>query len=201
MLIEEKGLRILTDPGVYSTDQDLVKGIDIVLITHEHPDHIHIDSLRKVLENNPEAIVISNSEVGKLLDDAEIEYELLEGGSTRNDDQVQVEAFDQQHATVYHSIPTVLNTGYFIANRLFYPGDAFIDPQKPVEILALPVAGPWLRISEAVDYALKIKPKKCFPVHEAILVEPGASHKIPSMILPPEGIDFSVLELGKEYEF
>src|SRR3989344_5644853 len=50
--IEENGVRILTDPGTYSTQQSEVKNIDFVLITHEHADHFHIDSLKALLKNN-----------------------------------------------------------------------------------------------------------------------------------------------------
>src|ERR1044072_7550990 len=66
--IEEKGLVILTDPGTYSSLQDEATGIDIVLITHEHADHLHIDSLQKVLTHNPGVRVVCNSAVAKLLD-------------------------------------------------------------------------------------------------------------------------------------
>ena len=70
-----------------------------------------------------------------------------------------------------------------------------------MEILALPVAGPWLKLSEAIDYAKEINPKVCFPVHESILKEPGATHRIPPMILEPLGIKFQVIEEGKSAEF
>src|SRR3990167_7420555 len=42
--IEEQETVILTDPGVFSTLQNEEQGIDIVLITHEHGDHLHIES-------------------------------------------------------------------------------------------------------------------------------------------------------------
>lgn len=64
LLIEENGVRILTDPGTYSTQQSEVKNIDFVLITHEHSDHFHIDSLKALLKNNPQAKVITNKSVG-----------------------------------------------------------------------------------------------------------------------------------------
>ncbi|MCX6731840.1 MAG: hypothetical protein NTX55_02540, partial [Candidatus Parcubacteria bacterium] len=90
---------------------------------------------------------------------------------------------------------------YFIANRLFYPGDAFTNPRKQVEILALPVAGPWTRLLDAIDYALEIKPKTCFPVHDGILKSPGTTNRIPPQVLGPKGIKFNILEIDKEYEF
>lgn len=54
---------------------------------------------------------------------------------------------------------------------------------------------------EAIDYALQIKPKVAFPVHEGGLKQPGSVHRIPPTILEPKGIKFQVLEDGKEYEF
>lgn len=35
------------------------------------------------------------------------------------------------------------------------------------DVLALPVAGPWCRLSDALHYAIKMKPRAAFPIHEA----------------------------------
>src|SRR3990167_6726087 len=67
LIIEEAGLRVMTDPGIYSTEQNNAKNIDVVLITHEHGDHLHMESLKTVLANNPKAKVITNNAVGKIL--------------------------------------------------------------------------------------------------------------------------------------
>lgn len=201
LLIEESGARILTDPGTHSTGQDNVKNIDIVLITHEHADHLHIDSLKTVLQNNPQAKIITNKGVGTLLEKEGIPFSVLEDGQSSTEKGVLIEGFGKDHALMHSSIPPIQNTGYFIANRLFYPGDAFTDPGKQVEILALPVAGPWMKLPEAIDYALELKPKTCFPVHDGILKSPGSTHRIPPQVLEPKGIKFTVLEIDKEYEF
>ncbi|MBY9021963.1 MAG: MBL fold metallo-hydrolase, partial [Candidatus Lokiarchaeota archaeon] len=55
-----------------------MKNIDLVIITHEHGDHIHIESLKEVVKNNPNAKIITNAGVGKLLDEVGIKYEVLE---------------------------------------------------------------------------------------------------------------------------
>src|SRR6185312_9669397 len=68
LVIETKGVRIMTDPGMFSTAQNEEKNIDIVAITHEHGDHFHIESLKAIIANNPAVTVITNSAVGKLLD-------------------------------------------------------------------------------------------------------------------------------------
>ncbi len=202
MLIEENGLRILTDPGAYSTAQNEIKNIDVVLITHEHQDHLHMDSLKIVLHHNPHARVVTNKAVGKLLTEQNIKHELVAHGQHTIINGLRIEGHGEKHAEIYVSVPNVENTGYFIGPRLFYPGDAFYNPGKKVEILALPVAGPWMKISEAIEYAKEIKPHIAFPVHDGMFL-PGrgaVAHRVPSNVLPSLGIKFVILEEGKETE-
>jgi len=201
LLIEEQEARILIDPGSYTTQQNQLKDIDVILITHEHPDHFHIDSLKTVLANNPQAKVFTNHGVGALLEKAGITFNLLEGGHSVTEKGILIEAIGTDHAVIYPSLPVAPNTGYRIAERFFYPGDAFTKPNVPVEILALPIAGPWLTLAQALDYALELKPKACFPVHDGILKEPGPVFFLPPKILEPQGIVFEVLELDQEHEF
>ena len=201
LVVEEGALKILTDPGVWSTRQNEEKNIDVVLITHEHADHLHVEPVKKVLENNPEAKIYTVKGVGKILDAENIKYELLEHGQSVTVKNILIEAFGEKHAVIYPGVPQVDNTGYFIANRFFYPGDVFFNPGKPVEILALPVAGPWVKMAEALDYGKEIKPKYCFPVHDGMLKIIGPFHILPEKFLGAEGIEFSVIEIGQEKEF
>lgn len=190
LIIEENEIRIMTDPGAYSTLQNEVKDIDYIFITHEHPDHLHMESLKTVLKNNPEAKIVSNNGVRKLLDNENIPCALLEHGSTGEFGGVRVEGWGEKHATIYQDFGQVQNTGYFFQKRFFYPGDAFYNPEKTVEILALPVAGPWMKIAEAIDYAKALKPKVCFPVHDGMLKFTGPTRFVPQKFLPPAGIEF-----------
>jgi len=203
LIIEENGVRIMTDPGAYSDLQNKEKDIDYIFITHEHQDHFHLESLKVVLKNNPQAKIVTNHGVGKLLDLQKISHEILEHGSSKKFGKVNVEGFGEKHAVIYKEFGQVTNTGYFFANRFFYPGDAFCNPGKPVEILALPVAGPWVKISEAIDYAKEIKPKVCFPVHDGMLNSTGSGivHRLPETILTPLGIKFEVIGNGETQEF
>jgi L-ascorbate metabolism protein UlaG (beta-lactamase superfamily) len=201
LLIEENNLRILTDPGTYSSGQNDAKNIDVILITHDHQDHLHVDSLKTVIQNNPSAKIFTNDGVGKLLEKENIKYRILRNGQNITEKSVIIEGFGEKHAVMYVSIPQTENTGYFINNKLFYPGDAFTNPEKPVEILALPIAGPWMNLPEGIDYAIEIKPRVCFPVHDGILKNIGSTNRIPSTILEPLGIKFIVLEVEKEVIF
>lgn len=203
LLLQLENLTILTDPGAFSTAQDAVTGIDLILITHEHADHLHIASLKKVLQNNLGAKVLTNTAVGVLLQKEGIPYEILEGRDKKEIKGIEIEAFDGKHEEIFEEIGQVQNTGYMIANKLFYPGDAFKDPEKPVEILALPVAGPWCRISDAIRYALKLNPKKIFPVHDGMLQKDriSAFHTVPAKVFTEKGIEFIPMLEGETGEF
>ena len=203
LLIKTNNLTILTDPGNFSVAQNALTGIDIVLITHEHADHLHTDSLKEVLKHNPQARVITNTGVGKKLDEIGVPYEILEGRAQTEIQGVTIEAFDGKHEEIFEEIGQVQNTGYFIDQTLFYPGDSFHNPEKPVDILALPVAGPWCKIADAVRYALAVKPKRAFPVHDGMLQKDriGSYHKVPEKVLAEHGIEFIVMNEGDEKEF
>lgn len=188
--IEVDGTKFLTDPGIFSTAQNEVTGIDAILITHEHQDHFHLESLKTILRNNSNAKIITNRGVGALLEKEGIAYEPLEDRQSKTISGILLEGFGEKHAVIYEDFGQVMNTGYFIANRFFYPGDAFYNPKRPVEILALPVAGPWMKISDAIDYAKLLKPKICFPVHDGMLKFLGPTRLVPQTSLPPSGIEF-----------
>jgi L-ascorbate metabolism protein UlaG (beta-lactamase superfamily) len=199
LVIKEGNCTILTDPGAFTTGQNDVTGIDVVLITHEHQDHLHVESLKKVLEHNPNAKVITNGSVKKILDKENIASELVTHGQETSINDVTIAGFGEKHAEIYKTIPPVENTGYFISSRLFYPGDALYNPGQPVDILALPIAGPWLKVSEVIDYARAVNPKKAFPVHDGMLNSFGAF--LPRMLGGLlKDVGFMVLELNRETE-
>jgi len=202
MVIEETGLKILTDPGNYTTEQNAVTGIDVILITHEHGDHLHVPSLKIVLQNNPQAKIITNKSVGLLLDKENISYTIIEDGQAVTEKGVLIEGVGAEHHLIHPIIPVINNTGYFITNRFFYPGDALTKPKKSVEILAFPSTAPWLDITDALDYVEKVQPKVCFPVHDGNLKIVGHAYTfIPDKVLTPLGIKYILLDLGKEMEF
>lgn len=199
-VVDINGTRIMTDPSNanYGGDSVSERNISVVVITHEHADHLHIDTLKEVLRYNSNAVVIANASVGKLLDEAAIAYVKVEDGQSYDLDGVLIKGFGDTHAQIYEEFGLVQNTGYMI-DSLCYPGDSFNLPNAKVDVLALPVLGPWLKMKDAIDYAKELKPRVVFPVHDAPL-KPFATfiYSIPEHFLSKEGITFKRLEIGKE---
>ncbi len=194
----------MTDPGSFTAEeQKKEKDIDVILFTHEHGDHYHLESLKEILKNSPNAKIITNAGVGKLLDEAGIKYEIMPDKTSKEVlSGIELEAHDCKHGEIFEEYGQVPNTGFFIGKRLFYPGDSYYNPGKPVEILALPVAGPWAKVADFMRYALDVKPKVCCPVHDGMLGKySGLAYWVPEKVLPENGISFKILEKGKTEEF
>jgi len=204
MLIDVTGAdgnecRIMTDPGSYSIEEhDKVMHADIVLITHEHQDHFHIESLKAFLKRSPDASVFSNDTVGELLAKEGIEHHVMKHGDAIDHKGVRIEAYGEKHAILHKSIPQSSNVGFLLQNKLFFPGDAFTDPKKPVDVLALPTAGPWMKMSEPIDYTLDLKPRIAFPVHDAMASE--FQNVFIERILGQNGVEFVKLADGGEID-
>ena len=192
----------MIDPG-FSTESEQNKefNIGIILISHEHPNHFNLPSIERILINNPGAVIITNQSVGKLLREAQIGYKVLKNKIPTKIFGIELEAYNCSHQEIFQDMEQVEHTAFFIAGRVFYPGDSFYNPGKPVEILALPVSGPWSNLKDAIKYALDINPQVCFPVHDGMLKSFGLEHKIPGLILSKAGILFKSFEDKHEENF
>jgi L-ascorbate metabolism protein UlaG (beta-lactamase superfamily) len=196
LLIEIDGVRFLTDPGNYTTAQNDVNNIDVVVISHEHTDHLHMESLKIVLKNNPKTEVVCNSSVGNLLDAEKIVYTKISDGEVKTISGVELSGHGTEHAPIFKEQGLVENTGYFFNKKFFYPGDAFYNPGFPIDILAFPITAPWSKISESINYILEVKPRVVFPVHDGNVIRHGLSTQLPKRICEENDIRYISLELG-----
>ena len=201
LVIEENGVRILTDPGSYTTTQNRLTNIDAVLITHDHQDHCDINSIKIILVNNPGVEIITNPEVQAKLTAEGIAASLLEDAQTKKIKGVTIQGFGKKHAVVYPELPIAVNVGYLIAGRLFHPGDSYTVPTTPVEILAVPAGGPWHKLSESIDYAKLVKPKTAFPIHNAMFKDPKSTGHWQERFLTDAGINYIFIPDGESAEF
>ncbi len=202
LLIEHNDKRILTDPGNFAEGYVDLTDLDLILITHEHADHLHTDSLQTLVTNNPQARVVCNQSVGKILAEHNIAYTVLEGRDSDVVAAVPLAAYDGPHAEIFEDFGQVQNTGYFIDNALFYPGDAYTIPDAVPQVLALPVGGPWCKLPDALHYATQVQPQVAFPVHDWTLTETGTAlaYRIATAVLSEHNIPFKALHNGETIE-
>ena len=169
LLVEDGDARVLLDPGVFSAGFEQLRGLTAVLITHAHPDHLDAGRLRTLLEANPDArLHVDEGSAGQLGD---LPSTVVSDGDVL-DLGVRVDVLGREHAVIHEDIPRIPNVGYLVGGRFFTPGDALTVPDADVEVLGLPTAAPWLKLSEAVGLLRTVAPRLAFPVHDGVLSQP-----------------------------
>jgi L-ascorbate metabolism protein UlaG (beta-lactamase superfamily) len=199
LLIEVGEARILIDPGAFSSGYETLEEIDAVLVTHQHQDHVSDETLDKVRVKNPDVAVYADAGTARILDGEGIAP--MKAGDTFEVKGVEIAVYGADHAVIHPGIPGIENVGYMIGGRFFYPGDSFTQSDVAVEILALPLGAPWLKVSEVVDYVMAVKPKVAIPVHDAVLAMPGMHIGIVKRFAEPQGTILKVIENGQSAEF
>ncbi|MGK3093552.1 MBL fold metallo-hydrolase [Streptomyces sp. WAC01490] len=169
--IEKEGRVLVIDPGGFSED-DAALGADVLLVTHEHPDHFDEARLRAGLEANPAAEIWTLRSVADQLSAAfPGRVHTVGDGDAFSAAGFDVTVHGELHAVIHPDIPRITNIGFLVDGSVFHPGDALTVPDRPVDTLLLPVMAPWSKISEVIDYVREVKPRRAIDVHDALLTD------------------------------
>jgi L-ascorbate metabolism protein UlaG (beta-lactamase superfamily) len=171
--VETDAAVLVIDPGAF-TERVAVDGVDAVLITHEHEDHLDLGALADALGARPGVRIFANAAVvGKLGDLADIAT-TVEPGDEFEAASLPVRAFGGWHADIHPDIPRVPNLGFLVDGSLYHPGDSFDVPAGvEVDTLFVPISAPWLKASESIDFVRAVAPKRAFALHDHLLSPPG----------------------------
>jgi L-ascorbate metabolism protein UlaG (beta-lactamase superfamily) len=172
--IEVDGKRLIIDPGVFTTSVPNFDNITAVVVTHVHPDHLDVEKLKAIYLQNPEVLIYTVQAVADQVKDT-VPLTVVTGGHKTTTGPFQLEFAGGQHAVIHKSYPTTDNVGVTVNSKLYYPGDSFSVPHAPTEVLAVPASAPWLKLGEAMDFIVALKPKTVFPTHNAILSDIGTT--------------------------
>ncbi|UYQ65404.1 MBL fold metallo-hydrolase [Streptomyces peucetius] len=169
--LEKDGRRLVIDPGGFS-EQDAALGADVLLVTHEHPDHFDEGRLRAALEANPDAALWTLRSVAEQLSAAfPGRVNTVGHGDAFTAAGFEIQVHGELHAVIHPDIPRITNVGYLVDGSVFHPGDALTVPDRAVDTLMLPVHAPWNKISEVIEYVREVKPRRAIDVHDALLTD------------------------------
>jgi len=168
--IEHDGQQVVIDPGMF-TDREAVDGATAVLVTHEHPDHLDEDNLRAA-----DAPIHTIQAVHDQLPPDLAERASVVAPGSSFDVGLPVTAVGEMHAVIHPSFPRFHNSGYLLTagdTTIYHPGDSLELPGRTVDVLCAPVSGPWLKMSEALDFCKAVGADRTMAIHDRLLSEFG----------------------------
>jgi len=179
LMFTYKGMIIHIDPvGRYADYQKMPKA-DLILVTHEHGDHLDLNVIETIKKEGTEIVLTKRC------------AERVKGGIVmKNGDVKEVKGLKIEAVPAYNIVhkrdngepfhPKGVGNGYVITigkKRIYVAGDTENTPEmkklKNIDIAFLPMNLPYTMTPEMVaDAAMAFKPKVLYPYHYGD-TEPG----------------------------
>lgn len=169
LTVEHDGATLVIDPGSFTAPFP-VENLAVVVVTHEHADHVTPEHLDRLLAGGPVPLF---APAGVAAAHPDYPWQIVAAGDERVVGPFTLAFSGGQHAVIHRSIPVIDNVGVMVNARLYYPGDSFTVPDAPVEVLAVPASAPWLKIGDVMDYVDTVRPSRSFPTHERVNSDAG----------------------------
>jgi L-ascorbate metabolism protein UlaG (beta-lactamase superfamily) len=166
------GVIIHVDPVSQIADYAQLPKADLVLVTHEHPDHFDLNAINAVKTGKTALVITEN--VAKMV---------REGIVLKNGDVKTIQGFKIEAVPAYNLVhmsspgvpyhPKGLGNGYIITfgdKRIYIAGDTENTPEmkslRNIDIAFLPMNLPYTMTPEMVaDAAKAFRPKILYPYH------------------------------------
>lgn len=170
LTVEMHGRRLIIDPGMFSSDA-VEADVDAVVVTHEHSDHWTAAHLQTILNRNPTATVYGPQSFADAAIDVNVS--VVKDGDRAAAGPFELRFSGSAHAPIHASFPPMSNVGVTVNGTLYHPGDSYELPQENVEIVAVPIGGPWHKLAESIDWLTQMKPAQLINVHDETLSAAG----------------------------
>lgn len=176
LLVESDTGRSLIDPGTLTPEWENLSGLTNIFVTHAHPDHFDAERFPDLVRKNPNARIYMEGELAAGAGASFVDR-VFALGQEENCGHVFVRPVGGNHAEIHESLTPIGNVGLRITDNngkvLYHPGDAIDTPLTSVDVLAVPIHGPWCSLKETVQFVHESGPDRFIPIHDALLT-PGA---------------------------
>lgn len=198
--IEYAGRSVVLDPGIL-TDPAAVDGADAVLVTHEHPDHYDPARLRAT-DAPVYTIQAVADRIAEDAPDVAERVQVVHPGQ-QLEAGLPVRVVGALHAVIHPEFPRFHNSGFVVTvgeQRVYHPGDALEPPGEAVDVLCVPASAPWLKASEAVDFARAVGAPRNLAIHDRIYTDfaHGILEQHMNAFLPAAGQEYLRLPDGAD---
>lgn len=172
LVFEYQGKTVHVDPWTQQGDYDTLPKADLILVTHEHRDHLDLAAIEKI--RTPSTLIICNQASAEKLPGGRV----LANGQRTQALGLTIEAVPaynlvhmRQPGLPYH--PPGLGNGYVVTfgdQRVYLAGDSENTPEmkalQGVDIAFLPMSLPFTMTPEMVaDAARAFRPRLLYPYH------------------------------------
>ena len=175
----KNGKTIIIDPFKI---RPIPEKADILLITHEHYDHLSIDDIKKV--DNENTTVVTIPAVKKELSNLKVkEVKAVKRGDKLRLGDISIEVVPAYNLNKFREPGKVFHpkedgkAGYIIGIqgvRVYHAGDTDAIPEMKglkADVALLPVSGTYVMTAEEAAQAAKmVEPKLAIPMHYGVIV-------------------------------
>lgn len=149
----------LFDPGVWNDiPVEMITQLDDVCISHSHADHLDVAKLQAIVAAFPGVRITAPTEVVTMLHQ--------QGMSQAADvAPMGMTLFAAPHEGHLPFLDPPQEIGVHFLEAYTHPGDSHSFTETKA-VLALPVQAPWGSTIDAVDLAIRLRPRYVLPIHD-----------------------------------
>lgn len=165
LILEKDGKKAIIDPGSLVSAKYKVSDllpVDLILITHEHIDHVDPQLIDELLADKKVPIV-ANKSTATLLGNRV--SDIIEEGQTLSIAGFEITARELPHVLMVDGSEGPQNTGYVIDKTFFHAGDGIKISNLKVENAAIPIAGPDISPKDVHDFIKELDCHTVIPIH------------------------------------
>lgn len=164
LLIEHDEKFVLCDPGQFSWesgvfDVDVLPQLDLIVITHDHFDHMHIPFITALRAKFPDVPILTTPEAKQHLEAAGVSNVTIESHKL-------AKVFSSaKHASLAPLGEAPENIAVHVFDVVTVGGDRH-DLEENKAVLALPATAPWGSLMGAASMLQRLKPQFVIPIHD-----------------------------------